>query len=75
MFASEVSTEIPQSDSNSTELTTWDFLQDLDFGPAPDAAIFSVPHGSSDVKTNNSERVKEKNRKAQKRFRERKKVS
>lgn len=75
MFPPEVSTEIPQADSNSTELTTWDFLQGLDFGPEPDAAIFPVPQDSSGVKASNSERLKEKNRKAQKRFRERKKVS
>ena len=75
MFASEEPNQVPQADSNSTELTTWDFLQDLDFGPEPDAAIFSVPQESSCAKTSNSERLKEKNRKAQKRFRERKKAS
>ena len=75
MYASEVPTDIPQADSNSTELTTWDFLQDLEFGPEPDAAIFSVPQSGTGVKSSNSERLKEKNRKAQKRFRERKKVS
>lgn len=75
MFGSEEPTEVPQADSNSTELTTWDFLQDLDFGPEPDAAIFAVPQEAACVKASNSERLKEKNRKAQKRFRERKKVS
>ena len=75
MFASEMPPEIPQTDSASAELTTWAFLQDLDFEQEPDVGVFSLPQGSADIQTSSSERLKEKNRKAQKRFRERKKVS
>ena len=72
MFASEMLPDIPQAGSDLAELTTWDFLQDLDFGGVGDSAL---PLGSSaTTPATNAERLKEKNRKAQKRFRERKKV-
>lgn len=72
MFASEVLPDIPQAGSDVAELTTWDLLQDLDFGGVDNS---SLPQGSSGIiPASSSERLKEKNRKAQKRFRERKKV-
>ncbi|KAL3162038.1 hypothetical protein ABBQ38_009107 [Trebouxia sp. C0009 RCD-2024] len=71
MFASEVLPDIPQAGSDLAELSTWDLLQDLDFGGVGNS---SLPQGSSGIiPASSSDRLKEKNRKAQKRFRERKK--
>ena len=55
----------------SGELSNWDFLQDLDF--VPEKFLASVPQGTApDFSASTS--TKEKNRQAQKRFRQRKKV-
>lgn len=71
MFASEVLSEMPQAGSDVAELTSWDLLNELDFGDGNS----TLPQGPADtVAASSSERLKEKNRKAQKRFRERKKV-
>lgn len=57
----------------SSELSGWDFLPDLDLFPEPDNIAYSVPQavGSGLASSDNT---KEKNRLAQKRFRQRKKV-
>ena len=57
----------------STELSGWDLLSDLGLFPAPDNIAYSVPQavGSGLASSDNT---KEKNRLAQKRFRQRKKV-
>ena len=74
MFAPDLPTDILQAESNSPELTSWDFLQDVDFGLEPELGGSSQPQVSAKGTVSNSERLKEKNRKAQKRFRERKKA-
>lgn len=57
----------------SADLSSWDFLQDLDFGHDLDLHNdLSVAAGPQATAT---ERVKERNRKAQQRFRQRKKVA
>lgn len=59
--------------THSTDLSNWDFLQDLDFLQDPDPddnAVFQA--AKPEVTTN--ERLKEKNRKAQQRARQKKKV-
>lgn len=56
-----------------TELSSWDFLPDLDLFPEPDNIAFSVPQAAGPSLAS-SDNTKEKNRLAQKRFRQRKKV-
>lgn len=59
--------------SPSTELSGWDFLTDLDLVPEPDNIAFPVPQAAASGLAS-SDKNKEKNRLAQKRFRQRKKV-
>ena len=75
MYATEASSDVLPADSNSAELTTWDFLQDLDFGLQPEPNAPSLPPGSDGVGIRSAERLKEKNRKAQQRMRQRNKAS
>ena len=74
MFATDVSSDTLEVDGNLPELASWDFLQSLDFELEPELAGCPLPQSAVTV-TSSSERLKEKNRKAQKKFRERKKVS
>ena len=74
MFAPELPIDVLQADSNSPELTSWDFLQDFGFGLDPEIGGSSQAQLSAKGTINSSERLREKNRKAQKRFRERKKA-
>ena len=68
MFVSGLGQDITNS---STELANWDFLQDLEL--VPDQPVSSVPQ-AADTGLVSSDNTKEKNRLAQKRFRQRKKV-
>ena len=70
MFVSELGQDIANP---SNELSNWDFLQDLELVPEPDQFVPSVSQaaGTGLVSADNT---KEKNRLAQKRFRQRKKV-
>ena len=58
------------TDSSPGDSTNWDFLQGLEFDSGPDTLSLPVsrPHPTS------NERLKEKNRKAQQRARQKKKV-
>ena len=57
----------------SAELSNWDFLQDLEMVAAPDQFVPSMPQAAGTGLVS-SDNTKEKNRLAQKRFRQRKKV-
>ena len=74
MFASDPVSGIDSGfDSASADLTAWSFLEDLDagFDPVVDDLALQQP---ADPKSTNQEKLKEKNRIAQKRLRRRKKV-
>ncbi len=74
MFASDPVSRLDSGfDSASADLTAWSFLEDLDagFDPVVDDLALQQPAGP---KSTNQEKSKEKNRIAQKRFRQRKKV-
>ena len=61
-------------DSPSADLSSWDFLQDVDL--AFDHNLYAANAASTSVTdTYSKERLKEKNRQAQKRARQRKKAS
>ncbi|KAL0048944.1 hypothetical protein WJX82_002927 [Trebouxia sp. C0006] len=73
MFASDPVSGIDSGfDSASADLTAWSFLEDLDagFDPVVDDLALQQP---ADPKSTNQEKLKEKNRIAQKRLRQRKK--
>ena len=73
MFASGPTHGVEDLANPSAELSNWDFLQDLDFVPEPDTFVTSLPQETaSDLSASTT--IKEKNRQAQKRFRQRKKV-
>ena len=74
MFAAEALPELSLASSDAPQKTGWDFLQDLDFGLQPELVGCSPPETSVTTAGNSSERLKEKNRKAQKKFRERRKA-
>ena len=74
MSAPELPTDILHADSKSPELTSWDFLQDVDFGLETELGGSSLPQDCATGTVSKSERQKEKNRIAQKRFRDRKKA-
>ena len=57
----------------SAQLSSWDFLQDLDLVPEPDHILPSLTQ-SAKPGLASLDNTKEKNRLAQKRFRQRKKV-
>ena len=59
--------------SDSPHLNSWDFLPDLDLGLELNEAL--LPQAPTNTASGSSERVKEKNRRAQRRFRERAKVN
>ena len=59
--------------STATDLASWDILQDLDFLGDP-AINELMPAEPVRVETSSQERLKEKNRQAQKRTRQKKKV-
>ena len=69
MFVSELGQD---SANPSTELSNWDFLQDELF-PEPDLFVPAVPQAAG-TSLASSDNTREKNRIAQKRFRQRKKV-
>lgn len=74
MFASNPLSGIDSGfESASAGLTAWNFLEDLDVGfdSVVDDLALQQP---ANPQTTNQERIKEKNRIAQKRFRQRKKV-
>ncbi len=74
MFASDPVLGIdPGFESASADLTAWNFLEALDAGfePVVDDLVLQQP---ANPHTTNQEKIKEKNRIAQKRFRQRKKV-
>ncbi len=58
------------TDSSPGDSTNWDFLQGLEFDSGPD--VLSLP--VSRPRPTSNERLKEKNRKAQQRARQKKKV-
>ena len=63
-----------QADSKSPALTSWDCLPALDLGLEPDLGTRSMPQAALQADGNISERLKETNRKAQRRWREKNKV-
>lgn len=66
--------DILQAERNPSELTSWDFLQDAELGLGPELVGSSQLLLPANSTLSSAERLKEKNRKAQKRFRERKKA-
>ena len=74
MFASDTVSGIASGfESASADLSAWNFLEELEagFDPVVDDMALQQP---ANPHTTNQERIKEKNRLAQKRFRQRKKV-
>ncbi len=80
MLASDLLSDLgPVPESNLADLSNWDFLQDLDFGCALEQgnnaeAQVEGPQLTAGTQPTSNERLKEKNRKAQQRARQKKKV-
>lgn len=73
MLAMEPLEELDAALPPSADLSSWNFLQDLDFGH--DLELHDELSPAAGPQVTASERVKERNRKAQQRFRQRKKVA
>lgn len=79
MLASDLLSDLePVPESNLADLSNWDFLQDLDFGCVLEqgnnvGAQAKGPQLTAGTQPTSNERLKEKNRKAQQRARQKKK--